>query len=180
MQCAWGGRLQAWLPKSLTTSTPPVRGELMGETRNVLSAEQYALVTAPIETARTLPREAFFSRSFYEAEVERIYARRWVGVLFEFEVAEPGDALPFECCGIPLVAVRGSDRKLRVFHNIVPYDGCLAVMEAARGLEQIETPYHGWVYDLFRLVAAGGSAVSPRSLRFIFSHRGNLFALAAI
>lgn len=126
----------------------------MGETRNVLSAEQHALVTAPIEKARTLPREAFFSRSFYEAEVERIYSRRWVGVLFEFEVAEPGDVLPFELCGIPLVALRGPDRELRVFHNIVPYDGCLAVMEAASGLEQIKTPYHGWVYDLYgRLIA---------------------------
>jgi phenylpropionate dioxygenase-like ring-hydroxylating dioxygenase large terminal subunit len=126
----------------------------MEEPRKALSAEQYALVTAPIEKARTLPREAFFSRSFFEIEVERIYARRWVGVLFEFEVAEPGDVLPFELCGIPLVAVRGPDRKLRVFHNIVPYDGCLAVMEAASGVQRIETPYHGWVYDLYGRLSA--------------------------
>ena len=126
----------------------------MEEIRKLLSAEQHAVVTAPIEKARTLPREAFFSRSFYEAEVELIYSRHWVGVLFDFDAPEPGDVLPFELCGIPLVAVRGPDRKLRVFHNIVAYDGCLAVMEPATGLERIETPYHGWVYDLYGKLSA--------------------------
>jgi choline monooxygenase len=127
----------------------------MDETRKVLSTKEHALVTAPIEEARTLPREAFFSLSFYEAEVARIYSRRWVAVLLDFDVPEPGDALPFELCGIPLFALRGPDRKLRVFHNIVPYDGCLAVMKAESFLEKIETPYHGWVYDLYgRLIAA--------------------------
>ena len=61
----------------------------MGETRKILTAEQRALITAPIDRARTLPREAFFSPAFFEAEIERIYARRWVGVLFEFEIADP-------------------------------------------------------------------------------------------
>ena len=126
----------------------------MADTHDLLSAAQLALLTAPIEKARTLSREAFLSPAFYEAEVERIYSRRWVGVLFEFEIAEPGDVLPFELCGMPLVAVRGHDQELRVFHNIVPYDGCLAVLEPASSVTQLTTPYHGWVYDLQgRLVA---------------------------
>ena len=85
-------------------------------------------------------RQLLETAAYHEAEIERIYRRRWVGVLFEFEIAEPGDVVPFELCGMPLLAVRGSDRELRVFHNIVPYDGCLAVIKPARELDKVETP----------------------------------------
>ena len=44
-------------------------------------------------------------------------------------------------------AVRGDDGHLRVFHNIVPYDGCLAVLAPSKRLEAIEIPCHGLRYD---------------------------------
>ena len=113
-----------------------------------VSCEQLSKIIAPIEEARTLPAKAYYSRDFYDAERESIFSKHWVSVLFDFDVAEPGQALPFELCGMPLLAVRGLDEKLRVFHNVVPYDGCLAVLKPARGLERIDTPYHGWVYNL--------------------------------
>jgi choline monooxygenase len=115
---------------------------------SVLSAEQLARINEPIATAQTLPASSYYSQVFYEAERERIFSRHWVCVLFDFDVPGPGDALPFELCGMPLLAVRGLDGTLRVFHNVVPYDGCLAVIEPAAGLSEIVTPYHGWVYDL--------------------------------
>ncbi len=113
-----------------------------------IPGEPLSRINAPIEEARTLPTQTYYSQEFHDAEREKIFSRHWVSVLFDFDVAEPGQALPFELCGMPLLAVRGLDEKLRVFHNIVPYDGCLAVLEPAQGLERIETPYHGWVYDL--------------------------------
>lgn len=95
-----------------------------------------------------MPAEAYSGKDFHDAEREHIFSKHWVSVLFDFDVAEPGQALPFELCGMPLLAVRGQDGRLRVFHNVVPYDGCLAVLAPAHGLERIETPFHGWVYDL--------------------------------
>jgi choline monooxygenase len=120
----------------------------MSREGKVLSDEQLGRINAPIDRARTLPAESYYSPAFYEAERERIFSRHWVCVLFDFDVAEPGQALPFELCGMPMVAVRGLDGQLRVFHNVVPYDGCLAVIQPASGLREIVTPYHGWVYDL--------------------------------
>jgi choline monooxygenase len=113
-----------------------------------LSCDQLAAINAPIEEARALPASAYVDADFLAAERERIFSRHWVCVLFDFDVAQPGDALPFDLCGIPLLAVRGQDDRIRVFHNVVPYDGCLAVIEPAAGLREIVTPYHGWVYDL--------------------------------
>lgn len=110
--------------------------------------EQLARIDAPIDEARTLPARTYTSRAFYNAEREKIFSKHWVSVLFDFDVAEPGQALPFELCDMPMLAIRGLDRKLRVFHNVVPYDGCLALIEPATGLEKLETPFHGWIYDL--------------------------------
>lgn len=120
----------------------------MSHARAVLSAEQLSGIRAPIERASTLPADAYYCDEFYEAERQAVFSRHWVAALFDFDVAGPGDALPFELCGMPLLAVRDNNGKLRVFHNIVPYDGCLAMLEPAQGLTQIETPYHGWQYDL--------------------------------
>lgn len=120
----------------------------MNGQRALLSQQQLEAIGAPIEKARTLPSDAFYSEAFYEAERENIYSKHWIAALFDSDVANPGQVFPFELCGMPLLAIHGMDGKLRVFHNIVPYDGCLAVIDAAEGLEQIETPYHGWIYNL--------------------------------
>ena len=120
----------------------------MNNKPELLSQQQLEAINAPIEKARTLPAEAFYSEAFYKAERENIYSKHWIAALFEHDIAEPGQAVPFEICEMPLLAVRDLDGQLRVFHNIVPYDGCLAVINAAEGLEQIVTPYHGWTYNL--------------------------------
>ncbi len=75
--------------------------------------------------------------------------------MFAVELPCAGDARPFDLFDQPLLAVRGSDGTLRIFHNIVPCDGCLALLRPARGLESINSPYHGLRYDLSgRLVGA--------------------------
>jgi len=138
--------------------------------KNFLSTEQSASIRLPIESALTLPSQAFVDDDFYQLEIEKIYKKHWVAGLFETEISVPGDLKPFEICEIPLLAVRGQDSKVRVFHNICPYDGCLAVIDPARGCQEIVTPYHGWIYDL-----EGKLIKTPY---WDGSHEGNLDALA--
>ncbi len=113
----------------------------------LLSDEERASVRRPIESALTLPAKCFTDPRFLELEVQRIYQRHWVAVLFEFDL-DSGGLHPFELCGIPLVAVCDRDGALRVFHNICPYDGCLAVIDPQKDTDRIVVPYHGWEYDL--------------------------------
>ena len=124
--------------------------------RNIeLSPEELQSIGAPIEQALTLPARAFTSRAFFDLEVERIFHRRWMALAFEGTLPRPGDMRAIELFGRPLVLVRGDDGTLRAFHNICPYDGCLAVREEQRGAAEIEVYYHGWRYDLRgRLLAA--------------------------
>ena len=120
----------------------------------VTRAERDA-VMAPIERALTLPAHAYTGEAWFALEIERVFARHWMAVRFACELPDAGDACPFDLFDMPLVAVRGADGRLRVFHNIVPYDGCLAVRSPVRALAEIETLYHGLRYDLAgRLIAA--------------------------
>ena len=98
-----------------------------------LTPEELESVRAPIERASTLPARAFTSRGFFELEVARIFYRRWMAVGFEATLPEPGDMRPVELLGQPLVLVRGDDGVLRAFHNICPYDSCLALRSEQRG-----------------------------------------------
>ena len=120
-----------------------------------LTREELESIRAPIERALTLPARAFTSRAFFELEVERIFHRHWMALAFERTLPEPGDMRPIELFGQPVALVRGDDGILRAFHNLCPYDGCLAVRSEQRGAREIEIYYHGWRYDLRgRLVAA--------------------------
>ncbi|NKC00663.1 MAG: Rieske 2Fe-2S domain-containing protein [Pseudomonadales bacterium] len=115
---------------------------------SLLTEAEIAHIKEPIEQAGTLPARCFTDDEFYQLEIDRIFGRRWVAVLFESDVAGIGDLRPFDLCGVPLLAVRTSSNDISIFHNICPYDGCLAVIDPISGASQIETPYHGWVYDL--------------------------------
>ncbi len=126
-------------------------------------------VMAPIGEAMTLPAQAFTDGAWHALEVERVFARNWTAVMFAVELPGVGDARPFDLFDQPLVAVRGSDGRLRVFHNIVPYDGCLALLHPAQALKAIDSPYHGLRYDLAgRLVGApywnGNPGAGPEAL----------------
>lgn len=121
----------------------------------VISPAERDAVMAPVERAMTLPAQAYGSEAWFELEIERVFSRTWTGVMFACELPDAGDMHPFDLLGMPLVAVRGDDGRLRVFHNIVPYDGCLAVRSGQSALHEIETFYHGLRFDLRgRLTAA--------------------------
>lgn len=122
---------------------------------DLLTPEELASMRLPIASAKTFPNRAYTSPEFFELERAKIYSKGWVAACFEFDVAGPGDAFPFDVCGVPLVAVRTPTGGVRVFHNVCPYDGCPVVLEPRRGLKQMVVKYHGWTYDLSgRLIAA--------------------------
>ena len=88
---------------------------------DLISYEQRAQCRAPIEQARTLPSLAFTSESFYQLEVEKIFSAHWAALDFIQIVPDIGDVKPVELAGMPLLLLRNSQGKLKVFHNIVPY-----------------------------------------------------------
>lgn len=143
----------------------------MGVASPLLTEAEYAAIEQPIETARTLPRRAFCDASFFKFEVDHLLVNTWVAIGFSDQIAQTGDVRPMAVLGHPILLVRNRSGKLRVFHNVLPYDGCEAVISEAHALREIVTPYHGLTYDLDgRLVSApfwdgtpsGGAALDAR------------------
>lgn len=109
---------------------------------------EVASIGADFERARTLPPRAFTSPAFFSAEVEQIFFAGWMSVAFSQALRSPGDVLPVNALGAPLLLVRQPGGRLLAFHNISPYDGAEIRIDPLRAASEIETPYHGWVYSL--------------------------------
>lgn len=121
----------------------------------LLSTDERAALRAPIESASPFPPVAYTSQAFFDLEVERVFAPNWVAIGMAPSLPNPGDVQPLWIFGYPLVMVRDDGGRLRVFHNVCPHDGCPVATAGASGLERLEAPYHGWLYDLDgRLIGA--------------------------
>lgn len=121
----------------------------------VLTKAEWASIRAPIGKALTLPARAYTDESIFRHEVQAIFHRHWMAVAYAHTVPDPGDARPIEIFGMPLLILRGEDRRVRLFHNICPYDGCPVALEPVAKARELEVLYHGWRYNLRgQLVAA--------------------------
>jgi choline monooxygenase len=118
------------------------------ELDDIVGAGALEKLRRPISEARGLPGAAYTSPAFFALEQRKLFPRTWMCVGFASDIPEAGDALPIEAAGLPLVAVRGADGAIRVFHNVCRHRAALIVTAPTRGLKQLACPYHAWAYDL--------------------------------
>jgi choline monooxygenase len=97
---------------------------------------------------RGLPSAAFVDERWFAAEVESLVVPHWMCVALADDVAEPGDLHPFTLAGMPLLAARGRDHEVRVFHNVCSHRGSMLVDAPQCGVSRITCPYHQWMFGL--------------------------------
>jgi choline monooxygenase len=95
-----------------------------------------------------LPSEAYTSLQFLELERQTIFTQHWVCVGLASDVADPGDVVPADVAGIPIVLVRDRQGTLRAFHNICSHRGIQLVSQPCQKQGLIRCPYHSWSYSL--------------------------------
>jgi len=95
-----------------------------------------------------LRRAAYTDATVFCAEREKVFAGGWIALLFDHELPDPGDQIPLEAAGLPLVAVRDRTGQVRVFHNVCRHRASLVVPVRVRGQPAMRCPYHGWAYGL--------------------------------
>ncbi|WP_238366144.1 aromatic ring-hydroxylating oxygenase subunit alpha [Mesobacterium pallidum] len=111
-----------------------------------MSPTDLSHVRAPLAEARGLPNAHYTDPATHAAERARLLFDGWAGLVAEAEVPEPGDALPVDFDGLPLLVVRGRDGAVRVFQNTCRHRGMILV-DAPRKIEgAIRCPYHSWCY----------------------------------
>lgn len=101
----------------------------------------------PLACAWTLPAYAYTDPAFYEFERSAIFERSWQPMGRASELREPGDYVVAEIAARPVIAVRGSDGRLRGFFNVCKHRGGPLALESG-SCRRFHCRYHGWTYTL--------------------------------
>ncbi|MEY2552103.1 MAG: glycine betaine catabolism [Verrucomicrobiota bacterium] len=105
--------------------------------------------------AKTLPQRYFVAPEVFEEEQEKIFARQWVLVGHQSEVAKPGDFFVAEVAGESLIVTRDRAQTVRGFYNVCRHRGTRLCEEERGHASAIQCPYHAWTYGLDgRLIGA--------------------------
>ena len=99
--------------------------------------------------ARTLEGRYYTSDAVFAAEREPIFARQWVCVGREADVAAPGQYLLATVAGESLIVVRDRAGVIRAHYNVCRHRGTRICTDAAGTFgATIQCPYHAWTYAL--------------------------------
>jgi len=101
----------------------------------------------PTGEAIGLPGAAYTDPAFFEAERQLTFSKNWVCAGVISDIPNPGDQMPLDLAGMPILLTRGQDGKVRAFHNICRHRGAQLV-SAPVSRPTVVCPYHAWSYAL--------------------------------
>lgn len=105
--------------------------------------------------AKTLEQKYFASPEIFAEEQENIFAKQWVLVGHQNQIATPGDYFVAAVAGESLIVVRDQRAVIRGFYNVCRHRGTRLKEDACGHVSAIQCPYHAWTYGLDgRLIGA--------------------------
>ncbi|MGI9419148.1 MAG: aromatic ring-hydroxylating oxygenase subunit alpha [Geminicoccaceae bacterium] len=104
--------------------------------------------SSAIGEAAGLPNRCYVDPAHFDVEKKRLFDRHWVCIGFGKDIPEPGDALPIDHLGTPLLALRDQGGDIRVFHNVCSHRGMILVDRPTHIRSVIRCPYHSWCYGM--------------------------------
>ena len=108
--------------------------------------DDLSAVLRPVAEAHGLPNAHYIDAAVHAEENAALLAASWAGLSVAAEVPEPGDAVPLNFLGVPLLLLRNRAGAVRVFQNTCRHRGMILV-ESPRKIEgAIRCPYHSWCY----------------------------------
>ncbi|MGB7879796.1 MAG: aromatic ring-hydroxylating dioxygenase subunit alpha, partial [Ilumatobacteraceae bacterium] len=113
----------------------------------LLSADEHAKVTAPLETAWTLPPHAYADPAVYVRESETIFRRDWICVAHVDQLPDAPGHLAVQHHDHPIVITRGETGRIRALSNVCLHRAMPLADGAGTGRWMV-CPYHQWSYDL--------------------------------
>jgi choline monooxygenase len=103
---------------------------------------------AALQDAYTIPAAWYTDARIAQLELQNVFSRTWQAVGRTAQVEKPGQYVTASVAGEPIVAVRGSDGKLRAFYNVCRHHAMTVMNEPCGQAQHMRCPYHGWTYNL--------------------------------
>jgi choline monooxygenase len=113
----------------------------------ILDIKKLEDVDKPIELANGLPNECYTSDDYLAFERDKVFFDKWTAVGVGSSLPNPGDAIPYNLLGIPIIIIRDKNLKIRVFHNVCSHRGYKLLDKPCTLKNVIRCPYHSWSYD---------------------------------
>jgi len=112
-----------------------------------IESDALEAVRRPVASANGLPNAHYTDPDMFRTEARALLMSTWAGLAVTADVPEPGDAVPMEFLGMPLLLIRDKQGAVRVFQNICRHRGMILVPEPRKIEGAIRCPYHSWCYS---------------------------------
>ena len=105
-------------------------------------------LTQPIESAESLPYEAYTDPQVLISETKNVFHKDWVFVCSTSQLPKPGHYFALDLAGEPVVIIHGQDGRIRALSNSCRHRGT-PLLDAGFGQlkRNIVCPYHAWTYS---------------------------------
>ena len=106
------------------------------------------LAPQPAATATALPARFYVEPAMAGLDRRAIFDRVWQLVAHVSQLRDAGDHVVANLAGLPVIAVRGADDAIRVFHNVCRHRAGPIAQCDGLGAKALRCRYHGWTYTL--------------------------------
>ncbi len=108
---------------------------------------------APWLGSGDIDKARYFSRSWHDLEMDRLWPRIWQMACREEQIPEIGDSIVYEVGSYSILIVRGADTEIRAFFNSCLHRGTQLRPGGRSEGEVVSTsmitcPFHGWSWNL--------------------------------
>src|SRR6266404_2016339 len=113
------------------------------------------VLPGPAVRAKSLPQKYFVSPGNFAEEQEKIFAKEWLFVGHQGQIAKAGDYIVQQVNGESLILVRDKTEQIHGFFNVCRHRGSRLIEDDCGNRTAIRCPYHAWTYGLDgRLIGA--------------------------
>ncbi|MGY3264879.1 aromatic ring-hydroxylating oxygenase subunit alpha [Lysobacter sp. HA35] len=102
----------------------------------------------PLSHATALPARFYVGADMPAVDRALVFDRTWQLIAHVCQLRDAGDHVVADFAGLPVIAVRGADGDVRVFHNVCRHRaGPIATCDGLAA-KSLRCRYHGWTYGL--------------------------------
>ncbi|AXC49955.1 aromatic ring-hydroxylating dioxygenase subunit alpha [Paracoccus suum] len=114
----------------------------------MLDLDQTLALIGERKPAHALDHALYTDPGVFQEDLEQIFYREWLFAVPACELDKPGAFATLNVGAYPVVIVRGTDQRIRAFHNVCRHRGQRLCPSAAGRAAKLVCPYHQWTYDL--------------------------------